>query len=115
MSLKKNSKSIIVASDSPYLFTTKRLMLEAEKLKYHNSWLNPYQFLVSDNTGTSANNRSLGLYFHRTTGIRYDDFDLVVSKHHNDLGYNLTNPLHSLELFRSKDRQMLFFAQNKLI
>lgn len=114
MGLKKSNKNIIVASESPDLYTTKRLLLEANKLKYQNSWLNPYQFLISTNSVSSVKKESSALYFHRTTGIRYDDFDLIVSQHHSDLGYKITNPLHSLESFRSKDRQALFFAENKL-
>ncbi|MDD4973125.1 MAG: ATP-grasp domain-containing protein [Bacteriovorax sp.] len=114
MGLKKDKRNIIVASESPDLYTTKRLLTEANKLKYGNSWLNPYQFLISTNILPSAKKERPDLYFHRTTGIRYDDFDLIVSQHHSDLGYKITNPLHSLETFRSKDRQMLFFGQNKL-
>jgi ribosomal protein S6--L-glutamate ligase len=114
MGLKKNNRNIIVASESPELYTTKRLLTEANKLKYPNRWLNPYQYLISTNAVPSVKAGPSGLYFHRTTGIRYDDFDLIVSRHHRDLGLKITNPLDSLKSFRSKDSQMLFFAQNKL-
>jgi ribosomal protein S6--L-glutamate ligase len=114
MGLKKSYKSIIVASESPELYTTKRLLLEANKLKYSNSWLNPYNYLISTNLLSSAKKESYNLYFHRTTGIRYDDFDLVVSQYHKDYGFKVTNQLQSLESFRSKDKQSLFFAKNKL-
>lgn len=110
----KNNKRIIVASESPDLYTTKRLLLEAHKLKYQNSWFNPYQFLVSSINKAKALKKYPGLYIHRTTGIRYDDFDLIVSQHHSDCGYKITNPLRSLESFRAKDRQALFFTENKL-
>lgn len=114
MSFKINGRSIIVASESPDLYSTKRLLIEAEKLKLQNSWLNPYQFLISTNSVSSGKEEHTNLYFHRTTGIRYDDFDLVVSQHHRDSGYKITNPLQALLSFRSKDKQALFFTQNKL-
>lgn len=105
-----HKKNIIVASESPNLYSTKRLLLEASKLKYSNTWLNPYDFLISN-----QNKKEIcGVYFHRTTGIRYDDFDLAVSKYHQNLGFKITNPLVPLESFRSKDKQTLFFSKNNL-
>jgi ribosomal protein S6--L-glutamate ligase len=110
MGHKKTAKNIIIASESPNFYTTKRLLLEANKLKYNNTWLNPYEFLISNQN----KKKSAGLYFHRTTGIRYDDFDLIVSRHHQNLGFKITNPLKALESFRCKDKQALFFAENHL-
>jgi ribosomal protein S6--L-glutamate ligase len=114
MTLKKNNKTIIVASESQDLYTTKRLLLEATKLKYQNSWLNPYNYLISTKNPIKARKGNDNHYFHRTTGVRYDDFDLIVSKHFSDSGFKVTNPLPSLESFRGKDKQTLFFSENNL-
>jgi RimK family alpha-L-glutamate ligase len=106
-------KTIIVASESVELFTTKRLMTEATNLGFKTTWLNPYQHLLTC-LQTPQPIDSTSLYFHRTSGIRYDDFDLLVTEHHQDLGFTVTNPLHSLELFRDKGRQALFFGRHQL-
>lgn len=113
------NKKLIVSSESPHLYTTKRLLTEALKLKYSPEWKNPYQYLMINETRKSDKSRlqltPSSLYFHRTTGIRYDDFDLVVSSFHQDnLNFKITNPLSSLEHFRSKDRQAIFFNRHGL-
>jgi RimK family alpha-L-glutamate ligase len=114
MGHKKSVKNIIVASESPDLYSTKRLLLEANKLKYDFSCLNPYQYIVSTNSKIQGPIDQSNLYLHRTTGVRYDDFDLVVSQFHRNLGFQISNSLSSIETFRSKDRQSLFFMENDL-
>ena len=113
------NKKLIVSSESPHLYTTKRLLIEAKKLKYSPEWINPYQYLLINKTIRSGESRFEtnpdSLYFHRTTGIRYDDFDLSVSSfHQNNLNLKITNPLRSLEEFRNKDRQAIFFNHNHI-
>ena len=114
MGNKNSHKNIIIASESPDLYTTKRLVAEAKKLKYQYSWLNPYQYIISKQSALLTKQVQNNLYFHRTTGVRFDEFDLVVSKFHQDLGCKITNNLNSLELFRNKDRQSLFFTEHNL-
>ena len=111
---KNSNKNIIVASESPDLYTTKRLIVEAKKLKYQYSWLNPYQYLISKERVLLTKQVHDNLFFHRTTGVRYDEFDLLVSKYHQNMGYKITNNLSSLESFRNKDRQALFFNEHNL-
>ena len=101
--------NIIIASLNPDLFTTKRLMAEASKLKHSPIYLNPYQFQVPHKQKTLD-----GHYFHRTTGTNYDDFDLIVTKHHEISGFLVTNPLERLKVFRSKDTQSLFFKEHNI-
>ena len=113
MTIKPN-KNIIVSSESPNLYTTKRLLLEATKQNHQNCWINPYNFLISKQTTPIVNLEQSNLYFHRTTGIRYDDFDMVVAQLHHNFGHKVTNPLNSLELFRNKDKQALFFIEKSL-
>ena len=101
--------SIIIASLNPNLFTTKRLFDESLKLKRSPIYLNPYQYLIPQ-----SKTKLQGTYFHRTTGTNYDDFDLVVSKHHEAHGMKITNPLERLKTFRSKDLQSIFFIEHDL-
>ncbi len=108
----KDNKNILVSSESPDLYTTKRLLSESNKLKYTTVWLNPYQHLISINKKSKNKANESGLYFHRTSGTRYDDFDLLVARHHEDNHYKVTNPITSLETFRKKDEQALFFKRH---
>ncbi|MBC7427508.1 MAG: ATP-grasp domain-containing protein [Bacteriovorax sp.] len=101
--------SIIIASLNPELYSTKRLLEEALKLKRSPIYLNPYQHQL-----TQQKVKISGTYFHRTTGTNYDDFDLVVSKHHELHGMKVTNPVECLKTFRSKDLQSLFFTEHAL-
>lgn len=81
-------------------------MSEATKLNHSVITINPYEQLIACDVRPKQ-----GLYFHRTTGTNYDDFDLLVTKHHQDLGMKITNPLEALVLFRAKDSQALFFQK----
>lgn len=84
-------------------------MSEATKLKHSVITINPYESLI-----TADADPVQGLYLHRTTGTNYDDFDLLVSKYHQDLGMKVSNPLEGLNLCRSKDSQALFFKKNNI-
>lgn len=108
------NKTIILASESPELYTTRRLLEEAKKLNYSSSWLNPYQYLINHNNNRESANFENGLYFHRTTGIRYDDFDLLVSEDHLKKGFTVTNRIEALTTFRDKEKQSLFLERHKL-
>lgn len=114
MTFTKKCKNIIVASESPDLYTTKRLMQEADALKYQNSWVNPYTQMTVRKEKKIVKSENLGLYFHRTTGIRYDDFDLLLSEDYQDRGYKITNPLSAINSFRNKEKQTLFFSKNNI-
>lgn len=104
-----SKKNIIVASTNQNLYTTKRLLEEAVKLKCTASWVNPYQFSLP----LKLKQRE-GLYLHRSTGTNYDDFDLLVSQFHELEGMRISNPLLPVKMFRNKDQQYLFFLKEKL-
>ena len=112
MTVKNNSiYEIIVSSESPDQYSTKRLLVEAQKHKIKSQWVNPYQFFINHN---SHKPKSGSLLFHRTSGTRYDDFDLLVSQQLENQNHIVTNPLEAIKLFRQKDQQAIFFNQNKL-
>jgi ribosomal protein S6--L-glutamate ligase len=101
--------NIIIAALNPELFTTKRLISEATKLKHAIFYHNPYEFQIP-----LKRKELSGIYLHRTTGTNYDDFDLMVTKHHELQGMDISNPLEALKVFRAKDQQSLFFREHKL-
>ncbi len=101
-------KQLIVASTSNTLYTTKRLLVSGKELKYSAIWINPYRQTLPLESAEQS------LYFHRSTGTNYDDFDLLVSSAHQSNGSIITNPLLALKTFRSKDQQQLFFQANEL-
>ncbi len=115
MRISNKHEQIIVGSQSLDLYTTKRLLLEARKLNIKAQHLNPYEHsLYMDSKKKLKTSPLSGLYFHRTTGVNFDDFDLLVSAYHRSLQFQITNPIESLSLFRTKDQQSLFFKLNRL-
>ena len=103
-------KDFIVASRNQNLFTTKRLLEEATRLGLKSQWINPYQFALPLLKKTSKE----GVYFHRSTGTNYDDFDLIVSDAHAQAGYKVSNPVHAIKDLRAKDLQWLFMQKHSL-
>lgn len=103
-------KKLIIASESNNLYTTKRLFEEGTKLKYSTKWINPYESHLT----CLDINKTTGTYLIRTTGIRYDDFDLVCAKNYSLQNFKIFNQLEALQIFRSKDTQSLFFKQHGL-
>ncbi len=114
MPILSKNKIILVSSESTELFTTKRLLSEGQLLGFDPKWHSPYQIGFSLNVNHSDIVAKSGLYFHRTTGIRYDDFDLIVSQLHQDWGFFVTNPIEALKNLREKSLQSLFFYKHNL-
>lgn len=115
--MKKKDKNILIASESLGLYTTKRFLIEARKQKREANWFNPYDsllFVKELHSTTMASAKASGLYLFRTSGTRYDDFDLLVARHFSDTGLKVSNPLTFLPEFRSKDMQSLFFKRHHL-
>lgn len=104
---------LIVASTNRELYTTKRLLTEARALSFEPTYLNPYQtsLLLSSSLPLTGEKN---LYFHRTTGVNFDDYDLVVSQFFKNQAYQVSNPLSSIEKLRNKDRQILHLKNLQL-
>lgn len=103
-------KKIIISSESSNLYTTKRLMAEGDKLKRSTTWINPYSSSLSIANKIAPN----GTYLIRTTGVRYDDFDLTCARRYAFLKYKIVNPVESIITFRSKELQAIFFNEQQL-
>lgn len=100
------TKSIIVSSESTNLYTTIRFLEEAKKLKLNPIHLNPFQFhLKIQNKNQKTANASH--YLFRTTGIRFDDMDLLIAKDFESKGAKIINPLPSIINNRNKDMSLL--------
>lgn len=104
---------LIVASTNRELYTTKRLLTEARALSFEPTYLNPYQtsLLLSSSLPLMGEKN---LYFHRTTGVNFDDYDLVVSQFFENQAHQVSNPLSSIEKLRNKDRQILHLKNLQL-
>jgi len=109
--MNKNSPNLfLILSESAHLYSSKRLEEEAHKLGYRIGHHNPYQTaleLAGANKPKSTENKNIVI--HRTTGVRYDDHDLLFSTSLEDQGFKVINPIKSLTTFRNKDFQQLFF------
>ena len=104
------SKKLIISSESSNLYTTRRLMEEGDKLKWSTTWINPYEFSLNTTDRRTQN----GTYMIRTTGVRYDDFDLTCARNFALLKYKIENPIDALTTFRSKELQAVFFKAQQL-
>ena len=111
-------KSLIVASQSRELYTTSRFLCEGERLNLKTIYLNPYEssLLINFRNKTPKFNKpsSETLYLHRTTGVNFDDFDLVVSSHYESMGMKVSNPINATRLMRNKDEQALFMKTQNI-
>jgi RimK family alpha-L-glutamate ligase len=101
-------KLLIVASNSREFYTTKRLLEEGENIGFTAQWIHPYQQTLP------LAIPSEGIYFHRSTGTNYDDFDLIVSEEHELSGLKVVNPISAIRALRTKDQQWCFFRRYHL-
>ncbi len=104
---------VLVISDHPELYSSKRLIEEVQKKGLKAEFLNPFNYALSLSEQTSSKD-SPQLVLHRTTGIRHGDYDLSVALSLENSGAQITNSIESFHLLRGKERQALFFAKHKL-
>ncbi len=100
------SKTIIISSESSNLYTTNRFISEAKKLKLNPIHLNPFQYHLNVKKHDHLIN-SASHYLFRTTGIRFDDIDLLVAMKFKANGCQIINPLESVIENRNKDMGQL--------
>jgi glutathione synthase/RimK-type ligase-like ATP-grasp enzyme len=111
-------KNVIISSESHNLYTTERFLSESKSLGLKTTYFNPYQsdLLIKLNNKTSKQklNETSTLFIHRTTGIRFDEFDILVASDYEQRGAKIVNPLKNISVFRSKDFQQLFFRRHQI-
>ena len=103
-----------IASESSNLYTTKRFIEEAHRLKLTANYINPFEQTIFIGFNSKLKKANDSLFLFRTTGIRYDDFDLIVAKNHELKGDIIINPISDLKMFRNKDTQLQFLAKHIL-
>ncbi len=100
--------------ENSLIYSAKRLLEEATKRDLICNVISPVNFFLplTDNSLVRKDRRDL--FFHRSTGIYYDDVDLVIAKRFEHLGSLLVNPHDSLMHFRQKDHQLVYFFNHNL-
>jgi ribosomal protein S6--L-glutamate ligase len=96
----------LLLSENPSLYSTKRLLDEASTLGLITRWENPYKSHIL--LGNSFAQKKI-LVAHRTTGIRFDDYDLLYAKKLSQQGAKIFNHPDQIQMFRNKDKQSLLF------
>lgn len=87
-------------------------MAEAKKLKLNPIHLNPFQYHLNIKKHDRLIN-SASHYLFRTTGIRFDDIDLLVAMKFKAHGCQIINPLDALIENRNKDMGQLNLSIGK--
>lgn len=105
-----SQKTFIVSSLNSNLYTTKRFLEESKKLNYSQiSYLNPLDFSIPQTFEELE-----GIFLHRSTGVNFDDFDLLIAQHFEHSGLRISNPLSAIFNFRNKDTQALFLRSQNI-
>lgn len=107
------SKTMIISSESSNLYTTKRFIAEAKKLRLNPVHLNPFEINLQLNNQADLQYRA-SHYLFRTTGIRFDDIDLLIAKLYETNGCKIINPLQSIADNRNKDMSLFHLAYANL-
>lgn len=99
---------MIILSESAELHSTERFLKEAICLGISASHKNPYceNLFLSKESGKKYHQT---LVLHRTTGIRFDDFDLALSADYKLRGATVVNTPEVLHALRDKQMQSVFF------
>ncbi len=110
----------ILLTQNPNTRTSTRLIKEAKRLKLETKILNPFQGLISFNSSNpsrdiASNHSNEGAFgLHRSSGVSFDDFDLLYSENLIREGATIENHPRVLKNFRDKEKQALFFFENKI-
>jgi len=102
---------LIIFSEHPDLHSTKRLLEEAIKQNLDGSINNPYQMDIMAPCFEPYNDT---IILHRTTGIRFNDYDLNLSLTFEAQGASIFNPVDSFLRLRDKQKQAVFYNGNKI-
>lgn len=101
---------LILLAENENLYSSKRLMDEARILGLEAEHINPYQ-VSFELTPHSTHDCQNTFVLHRSTGIRFDDFDLCLSEHLESHGATIINSLKTIRTLRDKLSQHLFFEK----
>ncbi len=102
-----------VISENSSLNSTSRLLSEAQLLGLNPNHISLYESSVID-LHVKETTKSQEIIFHRTTGIRFDDYDLNFSIKRELEGSSIFNPIESLATLRDKERQTLMLSSRNI-
>ncbi len=98
----------ILFANNHELYSSKRLLQEASNLGHTTSQLAPNNTLFDFD---DKNDHSNTLFFHRSTGMLYDDFDLLISEQYEKAGARVVNDTSVMRTLRDKALQSQFFRK----
>ncbi len=110
----------LLLTQNPNTRTSTRLIQEAELLQLEAKTLNPFQETISFNSSRAKFHGALNLLkegtigLHRSSGVSFDDFDLLFSENLILKGALIENHPKVLRSFRDKEKQALFFFEKKI-
>jgi ribosomal protein S6--L-glutamate ligase len=89
---------VLIISQNSQLYSTSRLLQEANDLNIPISQLNIYE----DGAWSAGENCPGTVVFNRYSGVLYDDFDLQLAKSWSENGSLILNPVEDCKTFRDK-------------
>ncbi|MBL6988784.1 MAG: hypothetical protein ISR65_03365 [Bacteriovoracaceae bacterium] len=108
--------NFFILCENLQLYSAKRLVEEASKLGIDTTFINPYRYHLNllPTSGMRKDTHCGDLVFHRTTGIRFDDFDLAISFDMEQRGAKVVNSPSKLLKFRDKQLQTVFLHNQQI-
>lgn len=112
-------QNVIIISQDKNLHSTVRLIEESKRSNIRPFWINPLNASINlfqnENKIFSINKYENTTIFHRTTGINFDDFDLLLTDYLKaKLNAKVVNSVEHIQLLRDKSKQNLFFNTNNI-
>ena len=110
----------LLLTQNPNTRTSTRLIQEAKLLQLEAKTLNPFQEMISFNSSKRRINNASNLPkegtigLHRSSGVSFDDFDLLFSENLILEGALIENNPKVLRTFRDKEKQASFFFEKKI-
>ena len=108
----------LLLTQNPNNYTSMRLIEEAKALQLQTKTLNPFQETLSFTQKSHCDKQNdlkkciIGL--HRSSGVSFDDFDLLVAENLMQSGILIENNPRVFKKFRDKEKQSLFFFQKQI-
>lgn len=106
-----NMKNFVLLTEHPEIYSSQRFIQEAQNLNLQTEIKNPYHQTVSINQNETKTLDDT-LVFHRTTGLRFENYDLNYSTHLKNSNAHVFNPVSSFLNLRDKDMQAIYLKQN---
>ncbi|MCK5883188.1 MAG: hypothetical protein KAG61_05825 [Bacteriovoracaceae bacterium] len=104
----------ILTTENKQLHSSRRLLEEATLKGLETKWCHPYETSIFFDSYEEEKDLEDTFTLHRTTGIRFDEFDINVAISQEQRGAKVFNPISTIMNFRDKALQHQFFLKHKL-